>query len=94
MILGAIIIGAVIYFIYIPYKAWRLKKNPEWIENQMKIKKLEAEYEELEKAQEKLSEAATASSQKGREAYLERVDTDFRKAFPNLNTKPDSSDLK
>jgi hypothetical protein len=41
MILGAIILGAFIYFICIPYKAWRLSKNPEWIESQKKIKELE-----------------------------------------------------
>lgn len=41
MIFGAIILGAFIYFVYLPFKAWRLSKNPEWIENQKKIKELE-----------------------------------------------------
>ncbi|RAR72460.1 hypothetical protein [Flavobacterium aciduliphilum] len=47
MILGAIILGAFIYFIYIPYKAWRLSKNPEWIESQNKIKELTKKAEML-----------------------------------------------
>ena len=92
MILGAIIIGALIYFIYIPYKAWRLSKNPEWIENQKKIKKLEAEYEDAKlEAERNWTEEDEENSKKlselGKQSFYDDVDSKFRKAFPELNKK-------
>jgi hypothetical protein len=86
MILGAIIIGALIYFIYIPYKAWRLSKNPDWIKNQEKIKKLEAEYEEakLEAERnwtEKDEENSKNNEELGRNSWSDYTEKQLEKAF-------------
>ena len=86
MILGAIIIGALIYFIYIPYKAWRLSKNPEWIENQKNIKDLEAEYEEAKLEFERNwteedEENSKKLSELGKQSFYDYVDKRYRKAF-------------
>ncbi|RAR73838.1 hypothetical protein [Flavobacterium aciduliphilum] len=94
MILGAIILGALIYFIYIPYKAWRLSKNPEWIENQKKIKKLEAEYEESKlEAERNWTEEDEENSKKTEElakkSWSEYTEMQVEKAF-NKNFKSTS----
>ena len=101
MILGAIILGALIYFIYIPYKAWRLSKNPEWIENQKKIKKLEAEYEEAKlEAERNWTKEDEINSKKlselGKQSFHDYVDRQYRKAFdePKFITSHTSVNLK
>jgi hypothetical protein len=84
MILGAIILGALIYFIYIPYKAWRLSKNPDWIKNQEKIKKLEAEMEVLHQNDEeldKLNDISTKAYIKQRDYTRSSVDKEWKAAF-------------
>lgn len=83
MILVAIIIGALIYFIYTPYKAWRLSKNPEWIENQKKIKQLEDEMEVLHKDDEKWDKIA----EEGTEAFKKSNDYSTELAMKNLRTE-------
>jgi hypothetical protein len=90
MILGAILLVAFIYFIYIPYKAWRLSKNPEWIENKKKIKKLEAEYEEAKLEAEKydyLAEEGTESFKKSNDYATELSQKELEKAIQRLAPK-------
>ena len=82
--LGAIILVALIYFIYIPYKAWRLSKNPEWIENQKKIKELEKKANDLQakanKSYEEYQQMLAAKAAKQNRAYAAAMAT-------NRNTK-------
>ncbi|MFZ4680054.1 MAG: hypothetical protein ACOYLP_07795 [Flavobacterium sp.] len=82
MILGGIIIGALIYFIYIPYKAWRLSKNPDWIKNQEKIKKLEAEMEVLHQNDKELDKLA----EEGTKAFIKSNNYSTELAMKNLRS--------
>jgi hypothetical protein len=73
---------------YLHFKASKLRNTKEYKNVQKKIKELDAEYEGLLKAQEKLSDASEEATRKGKQAFYNDVDSKFRKAFPKLNTKP------